>query len=180
MQPRMKIRRVVTGHDATGRSVCMADSRIEMSTGWLFNLWLTPPGPADNAASSDPIGSGQRVPLSAAPGGSLFRVFTVPPRGFVESLPAREIERMFALLGAPDVRRSGSRHVLMHATPTLDYIVVLSGRVTLHLDDGDVVLEPLDCVIQRGTNHAWTNESAEWAVLGIAMIGSEQVLESRR
>jgi quercetin dioxygenase-like cupin family protein len=37
--------------------------------------------------------------------------------------------------------------------------VVLKGEVTMLLDDQDVVLKEGDVVIQRGTNHAWSNRS---------------------
>jgi quercetin dioxygenase-like cupin family protein len=45
----------------------------------------------------------------------------------------------------------------MHETSTTDYIVLLSGKVTLVLDKEERDLEPFDVVIQRGTNHAWIN-----------------------
>ena len=47
----------------------------------------------------------------------------------------------------------------MHRTQTVDYAVVLKGEVTMLLDDQDVVLKEGDVVIQRGTNHAWSNRS---------------------
>jgi uncharacterized cupin superfamily protein len=53
----------------------------------------------------------------------------------------------------------GGRHPMMHRTETIDYAVVLEGRVTLVLDDHDVELEAGDVVIQCGTNHAWSNRS---------------------
>jgi quercetin dioxygenase-like cupin family protein len=33
--------------------------------------------------------------------------------------------------------------------------VLLEGRLTLKLDDGEVKLSPGDVVVQRDTNHAW-------------------------
>ena len=45
-----------------------------------------------------------------------------------------------------------------HSTPTLDLITVSSGRGVLILDDGSATeLAPGDCIIQRGTTHAWAN-----------------------
>jgi len=53
----------------------------------------------------------------------------------------------------------------MHATPTVDYIMVLSGELTLSLGDGsERVLAPGDVVVQRGTEHAWTVAGPEPAV----------------
>jgi uncharacterized cupin superfamily protein len=49
----------------------------------------------------------------------------------------------------------------MHRTESVDYAVVLEGEITLLLDDSDVVLRAGDVVIQRGTNHAWSNRSGK-------------------
>ena len=43
----------------------------------------------------------------------------------------------------------------MHATDTLDFMVVLDGEIVLGLDDGEHTLGPGDTVIQRGTAHRW-------------------------
>ena len=53
----------------------------------------------------------------------------------------------------------------MHRTVSLDYGVVLEGEVELVLDSGEVrLMRRGDVAIQRGTNHAWRNASAEkWA-----------------
>src|SRR6185437_5165339 len=173
-------RRVVTGHDRQGRSVCLLDDRTCESAGWIHNLWLTPPGPADNTGVADPLAQGGAIPLAAASGGSLFRLFRVPSRSYLQSLTDEQIEATFASLGAGAARRQGAGHRLMHATQTLDYIVVLQGRVTLHLDDGDVHLGPLDTVIQRGTSHGWPNDSDDWAPLDIALIGAERLTARHR
>ncbi|MBV8747568.1 MAG: cupin domain-containing protein [Xanthobacteraceae bacterium] len=46
----------------------------------------------------------------------------------------------------------------MHRTSSLDYGLLLSGELSLELDDGAVTdLHPGDVVIQRGTIHAWVN-----------------------
>lgn len=50
-------------------------------------------------------------------------------------------------------------HPLMHQTNTLDYIVILSGEIYLILDQEETLLQAGDIVIQRGTNHAWSNKS---------------------
>jgi hypothetical protein len=54
---------------------------------------------------------------------------------------------------------------MMHTTSTIDYVVVLKGRVTLLLDEGEVSLAPFDVVVQRGTNHYWLNQDSEPALL---------------
>jgi uncharacterized cupin superfamily protein len=48
-----------------------------------------------------------------------------------------------------------------HTTQTVDYVMVLEGEIALELDTGEVTLRPGDCVVQRGTRHAWRNRSGK-------------------
>ncbi|MGO9603984.1 MAG: hypothetical protein ACLQAT_11385 [Candidatus Binataceae bacterium] len=48
-----------------------------------------------------------------------------------------------------------------YRTSTVDYIILLSGQVTMLLDKAEVDLKPFDVVIQRGTNHVWVNKGKE-------------------
>jgi hypothetical protein len=43
----------------------------------------------------------------------------------------------------------------MHRTQTIDFVLVLEGRLELVLDEGTVELGPGDTVIQQATTHAW-------------------------
>jgi len=47
----------------------------------------------------------------------------------------------------------------MQKTRTLDFCLVLEGEITLVLDTDEVDLKAGDTVVQRGTNHAWSNRS---------------------
>jgi mannose-6-phosphate isomerase-like protein (cupin superfamily) len=71
---------------------------------------------------------------------------------------AREVFAAMGNAGASTFGRGG-RHPMMHRTETIDYAIVLEGEITLLLDDEDVQLKAGDVVIQRGTNHAWSNRS---------------------
>ena len=82
---------------------------------------------------------------------------------------------MFASIGAESALVGTTRHPGMHTTHTVDYIILLSGKVTLLLDEGEVDLEPFDVVVQRGTNHAWVNRSDEPALLAGILIDAEPV-----
>lgn len=66
----------------------------------------------------------------------------------------------------------------MHRTVSLDYAVVLIGNVKLTLESGEErVLAPGDVCIQRGTGHAWRNESAtEWARMLFCVMACEPVV----
>lgn len=67
----------------------------------------------------------------------------------------------------------------MHATDTLDYFVMLRGRVSFATETGEVTLEPGDFVANRGTMHAWRNDGPEVAVLAAMTVPSRPVGEGR-
>ena len=58
----------------------------------------------------------------------------------------------------------------MHTTDSVDYGVVMSGKVALELDDGETVdLEAGDVIIQNGTRHAWRFKEKTtmlWVLIG--------------
>jgi quercetin dioxygenase-like cupin family protein len=58
----------------------------------------------------------------------------------------------------------------MHKSTTTDYIILLKGEITLVLDKEERTLKPLDCVVQRGTNHAWVNRGTEPALLMAVLV----------
>lgn len=103
--------------------------------------------------------------------GSLLRIETLPPddswRG---KIGAAQVTAYFRGMQAPGVSTYSARapHPYMHKTRTLDFCLVVEGELALVLDTQEVVLNKGDIVIQRGTNHAWSNRSTRPAVLAIA------------
>ena len=60
----------------------------------------------------------------------------------------------------------------MHRTVSLDYVMVLKGTVICELDDGErVTLNEYDTLIQRGTIHAWYNDTDQWARMSAFVLG---------
>ena len=82
----------------------------------------------------------------------------------------RLIAEAFASMNAAHMQTDASEHPGMHRTHTTDYIVVLSGEITLVLDKEERTLRPFDVVIQRGTNHAWVNRGGEDALLMAVLV----------
>jgi hypothetical protein len=174
-----KVRRIVTGHDAEGRAVVIEDaaatnvvSSPARPDAGLTNLWLTGAMPADCDATDPMIGAphGLLPPKT----GTIFRFFQIPPgdkRGEAPSEETREATRAaFAAMGAGAQHDDTARHAAMHKTETVDYIMLLKGEVTLILDADERDMQPLDVVIQRGTNHAWANYGTEPAVLMAVLV----------
>jgi quercetin dioxygenase-like cupin family protein len=69
-------------------------------------------------------------------------------------------------------KRMGDDQAGVHRTATVDFIVVLSGRISLELDDGVVELAAGDCLVQNGTRHAWRNNTDQPCTLAVVLIGS--------
>ena len=67
----------------------------------------------------------------------------------------------------------GGRHPLMHRTETIDYAIVLSGEITMVMDETDVHLKAGDVLVQCGTNHAWSNRSNAPCVIAFVLVDGE-------
>jgi mannose-6-phosphate isomerase-like protein (cupin superfamily) len=110
----------------------------------------------------DPV-TGKRQ-LHPPPHGTMFRISEVPPESdAIRNMTPEQAREAFRASGAEAASTwgRGGRHPLMHRTETVDYAVVLDGEIYLVLDDTEVKLSAGDVVIQRGTNHAWSNRSGK-------------------
>jgi hypothetical protein len=169
------IRRVVTGHNAKGRSVFVSDGpsphvlalpgRPDFA---LTNLWVTDTSPANNNDSAD--AAARPVVLEPPAGGSIFRVVEFPP----EKAPGGfDRKAAFAAMGADHAMDpDASRHPGMHKTATVDYAIVLSGEIWALMDEGETLLKAGDCLVQRGTNHAWSNRSDRPCLVAFILISA--------
>jgi len=174
----MDVRRVVTGHDGSGKSVFVSDDAVTprttaMLAGSEFHrLWG-----GDQTAQFPDDGSMPHWHSYFPPiGGFRFSMFSLPP-ATVEA-DARTISTEEALADA-DVKLPGLLGYMepgdpgMHTTDTIDFEVVLEGTVTLELDDGaEVTLHPGDTVVQNGTRHRWKNSGDTTARLAVFMCGA--------
>ncbi len=111
--------------------------------------------------------------------GSVFRCLELEPESKItdldEAVRAALMRETLASLSAEHVTVDTTRHPGMHRTRSIDYVVVLAGKVRMLLDEGEVDLEPFDVAIQRGTNHAWINCGTEPALLLTVMIDAERL-----
>ncbi|WP_299328413.1 cupin domain-containing protein [Parasphingopyxis sp.] len=163
------MRRIVTGHDEDGNAIFQSDGAPDRvvavggDDGAVFHeIWNTRATPAPiDAASGEPEEAG--IQLAPPANGTRIRVVDFPPdavRG--TDISPEEARAAFAEMGAEDAStHSGddSRHAFMHRTETIDYGIILSGEITLILDIGERVVKAGDIVIQRGTNHGWSNHT---------------------
>ena len=171
------MRRIITGHDENGRSIISIDGpparSIGEDVGGLFEIWNTDGNDIISSDSSDR--ADEDIILSPSKGGTKFRYFQINPmpEGISNEMMQEIAADAFEKIGASHHRIDATKHPAMHKTETIDYIILLKGDVTLILDEEEVDLKPYDVVVQRGTNHAWTNNGNEPALLIAVLIDSE-------
>jgi mannose-6-phosphate isomerase-like protein (cupin superfamily) len=175
----MKVRRVVTGQNADGKSVFVSDEAVDpislsLLPGFEFHrLWGS-----DDAPTLPTDGASPATPAYFPPAtGYRFGFFTVPPDG--ADLPA-DLD-IGAALAEMEAQLPGMAAYMepynpgMHTTDTVDFEVVLSGEVICELDDGaEVTLKKGDTFVQNGTRHRWRNPGSEPAVLFVALLGADR------
>jgi hypothetical protein len=173
-------RRVVTGHDAQGKSVFVIDDVAAHvftrgpGSAVVTEMWETTVTPADNRGLADAIGRGMRLPPPK--NGSVFRIIEYPPDK--ERVGALNKERAGDDEGSGHSAafdRNSPRHPGFHKTNSIDYALVLSGEIYALMDEGEVKLTAGDVLVQRGTNHAWSNRSDEPAYLAFVLIDADPV-----
>jgi len=123
-------------------------------------LWVTDSTPARVKGVRETL----HLPHTLEPpkNGSLCRMVEFPPEGsYLKRVSTADVQAHFAAMGSPgaSTAKAGAPHAYMQRTATLDFCYVLEGEITLVLDTEEVHLKEGDTVIQRGTNHAWSNRS---------------------
>lgn len=166
------VRRIVTTNDPDGKSRVMIDDTAKNTITVLTELWITQAGKHNHL---DGIDHGAlSTQLEPPKGGTLFRYFEIMPESEFAHLSEAEKQQAahdwFAAMNGAHLRPDTSKHAAMHKSTTTDYIILLKGEITLVLDKEERTLQPLDCVVQRGTNHAWVNRGKEPALLMAVLV----------
>jgi quercetin dioxygenase-like cupin family protein len=152
-----QLRVVVTDHDANGRAIVGQDRIITA----IDNKRETP-GEAKNVGDafiwetySMPAEVASPIPretpgrLGPGPSGSILRV-----------------------LEFPDGLELG-----LHATDSVDYLIVLQGEIDMVLDDGARVhVKAGDVIIQRATLHGWSNRSGKPCRIAFILVDARPVV----
>lgn len=145
----MKLRRVVTGHDADAKAVILIDEIIDNPKAGrpgalVAPVWITEGFPVDNDGSED---MAKRKAGTVVPNGSAFRVIEFQP-----GVQARN-----------------------HRTSSIDYAIVMSGEIDMEMDGTAVHLKAGDVLVQRGTIHNWINNGTEACVIAFILIDARPV-----
>ena len=145
----LRVRRVITGHDASGRAIVTIDEvATNLSSGrpgaTACNVWTTEGFPANNDGAAD---ESLRKVGTTLPNGTIFRIIEFAP-----GLAPRN-----------------------HRTDSIDYIVVISGEIDMEMDGSTVHLAVGDVMVQRGTIHNWVNRGTAPCVLAVVLIDAKSV-----
>ncbi len=167
----MSTRRIVTGIDSAGKSFFQEDGHtpgyLDLGAFIDEEIWIDDPSNG-HAEYADPA-LAEKFDLEPPSGGSRARIFTfMPDKG--QAYDPEVIEQAaqrFDTGHAMDPENPG-----MHTTATIDYGIVLSGNITLELDEGSRELSAGDIVVQRATAHAWRNYSEEPCTMLFVLISS--------
>jgi mannose-6-phosphate isomerase-like protein (cupin superfamily) len=172
-----RVRRVLTGHDAAGRSTFIADGEapnFKEMPGFkglvLTDLWETGGAPASNEGDQD--AAARPVRLEPPKNGSILRIVEFPPdsawRGSTDGAAG------FKAIGASHAPDKSSSDPMMHRTSTVDYIIVLKGEIYAIMEKGETLLRPGDVLVQRGTNHSWSVRGNEPCIVAAVLVSARK------
>jgi len=159
-----KVRRVVTGFNSDGRSTITDDdfspairSLPERPNFYSTNIWRTRSTPADINEPDEIIDHAGVLPPQD---GTVIRVIEFPPEPKDPQELKRQLEASFGqIFDDADQSHGTDVHPGMHETDTVDYAIILEGEIVAVLEETESTLAAGDILVQRGTNHAWSNRS---------------------
>jgi quercetin dioxygenase-like cupin family protein len=146
----VNVRRVVTGHDKNGKAIVRIDdvgAHVASSRPNMTRqlIWTTHDLPVNFVEDGEDKGA--REIGTTIKNGSVFRVIEFEP-----GVAPRN-----------------------HRTDSIDYAVVMAGEIDMEMDDTVVHLRAGDVLVQRGTNHAWSNRGAAPCLVAFVLVAARPV-----
>lgn len=145
----LKVRRVITGHDADGKAIVKIDEVVSnLKEGrpgaMVAPIWTTEGFPINNDGQEDaalrPVGT-------TLAGGTILRVVEFSP-----GVQARN-----------------------HRTDSIDYAIIMAGEIDMEMDGTTIHLKAGDVLVQRGTIHNWINSGTAPCVIAFALLDAKSV-----
>jgi hypothetical protein len=177
------VRRIVTAHNEDGKSYIHQDGPAPNVTntggidGYAWTeLWTVDDTPASNAGHID--AADRPIKLQPPVHGNVFRIVDIPPDTLRFGPNVDQAPDTSAVAGGDAYAAgAGSRHPGFHKTKSVDYAIVLEGEVVAMMDVGETPMGPGDVLIQRGTNHAWSNRTDKACRIAFVLIDAEELPE---
>jgi len=145
----LQARRIVTGLAPDGRSTVVIDDTVAMTSAVGGMVWRAPSLPADNSGTADTA-----IPFTfdtIHDGSANCMLVRIPP----------------------------DAEPYMHATDTLDFVVVMSGELVLVLETGETRARAGDFIVDRGVRHAMRNDTAADAVIAVITVPALPLAQGR-
>jgi mannose-6-phosphate isomerase-like protein (cupin superfamily) len=175
MEIKRATRRIVTGHDMSGKAVALFDGTAEAHQrtpggNAITMLWVTGESPVDVSGSADRTSI--KVGVPPPPNGSIFRIVDFPPTkpgtGHVDH------HKILVGMGIDPATQGYMRHATTHRTRSIDYAIVLEGEIDMLMDDTEVHMKAGDVLVQQGTNHAWVNNGSNPCRIAFILIDANE------
>jgi quercetin dioxygenase-like cupin family protein len=143
----LKVRRVITGHDSSGKAIVRIDEvvgnlRVGRPGAMVAPIWTTEGFPVNNDGQDD---AAQRQVGTTLAGGTILRVVEFSP-----GVQARN-----------------------HRTDSIDYAIIMQGEIDMEMDGSMIHLKAGDVLVQRGTIHNWINNGNAPCVIAFALIDAK-------
>jgi len=126
-----KLRRVVTAHNAEGKSFIANDEIVDAAHIWNG----TPDHPLGTTVGVEPPG------VSHATGQTRCFVAAIPP--------------------SRDPKPTLANRIGYHRADGIAYCLILNGEIAFLVDTQEVIVRAGDVVVERNTLHSWRNEGRE-------------------
>jgi hypothetical protein len=136
------MRRIVTAHDAEGRSVIALDETVPIA-----DVWKTQ---ADRPIGSVP--GDEKLLVTKATGETRFFMAAIPPSG--------------------DPKPNLQNRIGFHRTGGIAYCYIINGELVFLVDTKEVRVRAGDVVVERNTMHSWRNEGTEPVVMAITVVSA--------
>ena len=143
------VRRVVTGHDSAGRAKVLIDEPVKNAASRRKGVTSAVVWTTDTfpVDNDGDDDTSVRKTGTTLENGTVFRVVRYEPG----VMPRR------------------------HRTDSVDYAVVISGKIDMELDGDTVTLQAGDVLVQRGTVHNWVNRYDEVCTVAFILVAAKPV-----
>lgn len=168
---RKPIRRIVTDTNEEGRSYIRSDGPppnwlvADYAPSFVQVAWATGEGAAKG---EEPAPEGHVFGFHSEKG-SILRIVDFPPDASYNR------EKLTNFLDHSNVRDEGEpRHMWFHKTHSLDYAICLEGEIYAMMDEDETVMRAGDVLIQRATNHSWSNRSDQFCRMAFVLLALDE------
>jgi cupin domain len=138
--PARTVRRIVTAHNAEGRSFIAVDDSVPMA-----DIWRTQPDRPIGTVPGD-----EKLLVGRATGETRFFLAAIPP--------------------STDPKPNLQNRLGFHRTGGIAYCYILNGELVFLVDTQEVRIKAGDLVVERNTMHSWRNEGTEPVTMAITVV----------